>query len=1065
MGISKQAGQTFKADELPHRGSVGSLTADGSAGTGGSGGGVSKPIPVAFPWTIYTVPAGSDDEPGLYCLAIIDIPKDTKRLSAAYSYVKKNGAYGRRLHSDDYKVSEAQRTAGRVEWEFGPIRPNARLDIVRLIAERSGKDAKNPDDGDPDRRGPGATPAYSPPAIPASPPGPWIAPYANQIPGDGNPLVMATILTSDYITGSPRIEAVGAPTTGEEEGLYYPVTVACTENPDLLISLRFGVWKIGKRQGSPAKVDLTQYGSRIMLPRHELTEEERETLRTTGQVTVMVGPVKGKKAYDIRWVRARFSLNPDDAGARVVRKRHPVAAISGGVDTNLAADPADTTPVNSLNRLNVVIPVPGAAVAFPTGAAMLARLDYNSAIVHAPSAPATGAGFIPVNAPNDDTRRDGDSITHLRIYAHPTDTTVRFIDSNLQELVAVTSRWPDRNTPGLWRHDRITLETPATDPGPGNQEGTWFATYVDVPVKGQRGTPMCWVKNVGKNLADRIVSAVTKVRYEAGSGYGDTDAETKITARTCSAVTDAETNKETDVTVGYTNHATEPAIPRRIMIYRSKGDLGAAPTFDASVPDIGNATWKRVADLKGLRNDPSWSLPGAQTHLVDVPGAPVKRKYYVWRMYVVGSATPVHSAVSAQVTGGNTEGVPPPPNAALGTDVSFKRADVGSGKLSVLCAKPADNRPFTRFDFAFNTQSNGLGNWINPHTGASLGTGSLPAGGTDYDTRIFEGSGKRWESRLRRQELKTVLGTLPNHNATAFYVFARIIDTADGSTERYGGWNATGSAVTYRAAGLDPDGALPPRHYAHGTKNIIINGGFLFSREESGAGAGAPFNVNLAKHWFTDIDNTPMRIDTTVTNTDAYWDKGNHRLLFNRGANTGAFTYEWAAVYMKRHVQPGEALTLSLLLKKNINASGSVTVEAEILDMDTGATPWTAGTIIWSDSITVLDSELSTSAYNLFKLFDTVASSYTVPANRRLVFRIRIAVSPALNNAIWYMDNLMLVRGNQVLTWEMSSEEEDWGGDTGSTATAESRADTGAGDIDVDAGGGNDGVTRGGIVL
>ena len=91
--ISKQVGGPIKADEIKWQGVQKKDDGAAAALATALGGGVTKPTPVAFPWTIYTVSSTEDDDkPGLYCLAIIDVPKDRMGLKVKGCYVKNNGA-------------------------------------------------------------------------------------------------------------------------------------------------------------------------------------------------------------------------------------------------------------------------------------------------------------------------------------------------------------------------------------------------------------------------------------------------------------------------------------------------------------------------------------------------------------------------------------------------------------------------------------------------------------------------------------------------------------------------------------------------------------------------------------------------------------------------------------------------------------------------------------------------------------------------------------------------------------------------------------------------------------
>lgn len=656
--ISKKAGGPIKADEVSWDGQIkNSKKADDAALLAESIGlGVSKPVPVAFPWTIYNVTSTEDDDkPGIYCLAVFDVPKDTMGLKIKYCYVKANGAYGRVKWFPSYRLDDAERTAGRVEIQFGPLRPNSRIDLVRLVAvKRAAKDVGNPPLGDDDRRGKGTSPAYTPPTLPVSGSGnPWgvyAAPYANQAPGDANPLTMGTILTGEYITGSPRILDVDPPKK-EVDGVYYPVKIATTNSAeDLMVSVRFGVYRVGTKAGGA-----NTYSRRIPTPRHELTEEEREELSTNGFVWVDVGPLKANKKYHIKWIRARYSLDPDDSGAKVVRHRHPLPVFSGDVDLTQDYLPEDIvdgqTPGVQHSRDNVtgvdplgalIDPVPGGDADDPPltdPAGFLAVLAPTGDITGPPSDP--DASDIITNEPDDATEKDKDAIVVLRVWAaegnrakyaiDPLDPTmVSWSEANVNRAAVVIKTLLPNGVTYKQRRHGIDIEDPD-------------AVFVDITFHRQIGKPLVWVKNVSLNEADREFSSTIDLAFTAGSG----DAS-DITGFTLTVLNDSDDNRQADARVQWVNSATPPVAKKlTILRARSAGNPSpdAVPSTTADKAN-GNANWKLVFK-KNLRADSdTLALPSSNIDIYHaIPGitdAAGDRDYIAY-LWIAGNPDPVHS--------------------------------------------------------------------------------------------------------------------------------------------------------------------------------------------------------------------------------------------------------------------------------------------------------------------------------------------------------------------------------------------------------------------------------------
>lgn len=259
-----------------------------------------------------------------------------------------------------------------------------------------------------------------------------------------------------------------------------------------------------------------------------------------------------------------------------------------------------------------------------------------------------------------------------------------------------------------------------------------------------------------------------------------------------------------------------------------------------------------------------------------------------------------------------------------------------------------------------------------------------------------------------------------------------------------------------------PSSDLPVGNYAHGTRNLITNGGFLFSREDFGTGTST---TNLGKNWWVNVSTSAARLDTTATDSYPYWDQASHRLVWRNsagGSATGAGGV-YAYCRIKRLVTPGETLTNSILLAADATQGATLTFTIRIVKVDdsagTGAA-WGAETDVWGPhTITATTSDFSTT-FQMFYVSGAVVSSLSLAANQRLYYKITASGIDDDGTKV-YVDNIMLVRGNQALSWEMSSDEEDANSNTGASATYSS---TSASTFDASAGGGNSDITPGGKI-
>lgn len=622
------------------------LNATGSAteddGTGGSGGSISSPEPFNFPWGVQAY-EDDDHRDGLYAVVSFRVPSETRRFKFKYAYVKKNGTYGKEKWSRAIVLTDAQRMAtasyGVVEFPFGPLRPNARLDILRLVAIFSRDDeAKNPAEGVAENATPvtaGTTGSY--PWHPVSAPFSDTGTHPSGV-GDSFLSGLATIITRNYFTGQIRVLAVGT-AKKEVDGIYYPVTVgvAPAGQAEYLQSIRFGVHRVGTKAGGSGV-----YSRRIPLPRIDLTDTDRTTLGSTNSLELDVGPFRQKKVYDILWARGRFGFDSD---SRITKRRYPEA------DADIATTPTDTSPANSKNVAGTVLTtvpgnsdttLPGYRAALNVGGgAMLGCLNGPSRITDAPSDPS--AADIIVNELDISTEKASDCLVSPRVWANQAHTKT-FADTNAERMMAVFCP-TDKLGPGEANYyKKIKVDV----------EDETATSLVLPPFRRKEGKPMTWIKNVAiipglDRLPSTGPSYGFRVGGNSGSGYVETDALSKISGFTLSSAASDDDNDNHAITATVTATATSGNYPlyKRLVVFVNR--KGTAPFGTVPTSIDGDTNWKVAQDIR-LRGDAKYH--GASVTIrVSVP-ARRKRTIYVCAAITAVGATSVPSGNS--ITG------PPP---------------------------------------------------------------------------------------------------------------------------------------------------------------------------------------------------------------------------------------------------------------------------------------------------------------------------------------------------------------------------------------------------------------------
>jgi len=244
----------------------------------------------------------------------------------------------------------------------------------------------------------------------------------------------------------------------------------------------------------------------------------------------------------------------------------------------------------------------------------------------------------------------------------------------------------------------------------------------------------------------------------------------------------------------------------------------------------------------------------------------------------------------------------------------------------------------------------------------------------------------------------------------------------------------------------DTNTDLPVTNYAHGTKNIIRGGSFVFSKEDASGGAAD----EPARKWedWTGGTFSGTDIDSGTT-TNVYWEKADHRLRLVDNKNAVI------ACKIKKILVPGDVYTLSMLVRAQGALGLSESFSLQLYYNNGGGG---TGTILASAVTISVTAPGSGSDYKLIA-FQFTMPSFTIREELWVVFTRTTALASQFGDIV--VDNWMLVRGNQALTWDSSGPEDDW--ETVAAAST-TYSDTGSGDVDANAGGGNDGslATAGG---
>lgn len=253
---------------------------------------------------------------------------------------------------------------------------------------------------------------------------------------------------------------------------------------------------------------------------------------------------------------------------------------------------------------------------------------------------------------------------------------------------------------------------------------------------------------------------------------------------------------------------------------------------------------------------------------------------------------------------------------------------------------------------------------------------------------------------------------------------------------------------------------LPVKNYAHGHKNMLPNSGFLFSERDYDNAAGS-VNV-LGRRWAVDIAGTPAKINNTIKTTDPYWDDPNHRLVWKDAGSSGRPAYGKT----KRLLQPGETLTCPVLLAADAGLAVTLTIQIEVVKVndsnDFTGPAWGAETTVWGPQTITATAADYGSTFEQFYVQDTVSSPLQLGANQSLYWKI--TVSGQTNTHFVYIDNAVLARGDQVVSWDSQSQEETALENNAPAAATASYATTSASTWDAGAGGGNNEIPSGGKI-
>lgn len=204
---------------------------------------------------------------------------------------------------------------------------------------------------------------------------------------------------------------------------------------------------------------------------------------------------------------------------------------------------------------------------------------------------------------------------------------------------------------------------------------------------------------------------------------------------------------------------------------------------------------------------------------------------------------------------------------------------------------------------------------------------------------------------------------------------------------------------------LTGDSELPNSNYAHGRTQLLCGGSFTLTDEDMQSGGT---NTKPAGNWKqgaggADVDNN------TANNT--YWVAASHHIVMKSGVSAKL------SKAFRANVRPGERLTLGFNVRTN---SGTAQLNGVFTMNIYTETDGGTRVNVATDSETFATIPNSSSAYATKGISVDMPSSYT--RKKKLIFELVYTTG----TVTMQVSDLMLVRGNQMLTWEACDKEDDW---------------------------------------